>query len=235
MSLEQEKVKKSRPRSVCSIEENNDNIPQLVRECTGQDKVDGYKCFFKKCRKVTQIISDSDLVSYGGTVVRIFDRDLNKQIIVKWNRYPNSELHLNEIINEIKIQKFIFNMDPSIVPKIYEVYKYSLEKGIYIYILMEDLEAEGFESYDKIVKNTDKWSWKKIKNSVRGLVLLSLKKLHKCNIAHKDLHMKNIFINLEKNLVKFIDFGHSEQVPNSSIAENIDFDIIENGIKELKN
>ena len=138
--------------------------------------------------------------------------------VVKWNRHSDNK---NEMLNEIKFQT-ILSKNPALAPKIYEVY----EDDLHVYVIMEDLNNEGYVSLDKIINGIDKWSWQREKSTIVDLVSEALTKLHSKRIAHKDLHMKNIFINPNKNNVKFIDFGRSEEYDTVQKAEKADFDTL---------
>ena len=190
-------------------------LPNLIKECPGQDTIYGGKCFKNSCVPVTDVLSKDNTVSSNGNVVLV--KIDGYKYILKWNRNPVSK---SEMLKEIRIQNIVYTL--GLAPKIVDYYQ---DSG-HVYIFMENLEDLGYYTINKLYRYKYKDSFKKIPNKVIKAIAEALKKLHEAGIAHKDAHSLNIFYNKDLNDVKIIDFGLSiiyKNTENASLNEDLDF------------
>ena len=122
---------------------------------------------------------------------------------------------LSELFKEVFLLEKASNIKVS--PKIYDKYMCFHKKSetLSFYIVMEYIDGVTLEDFLKKKKTLNK----KDKSTLLNMV----KKLHKENIIHNDLHAGNIMVT-KNHKFYIIDFGMSKQIADFKMDEEEDFE-----------
>jgi serine/threonine protein kinase len=131
-------------------------------------------------------------------------------VAVKEMRFnSNSDIHIESLKNELRILKEI-NVPHSV--KYYGCYIESDK----IYIVMELVKGDELSDVFLKVKLN-----KREKLLICRNIALAIKEIHMLNIAHRDLKLQNIMVDLNTFEIKLIDFGLACNLAEMSLGCNV--------------
>jgi hypothetical protein len=129
-------------------------------------------------------------------------------------------MSVSEILEEMKIQQYVYDHCPTITTPIYQVF---LEKNDDFVIMITDLIEGMTVKRDMLINLSDKTEENKNKRLLRVKNLLIycknlLKYLNNtCNVYHGDSHLNNFMVTKDDS-IKLIDYGNGEILEGKSLS-----------------